>query len=135
METITVSSLLISLFSTLIIAGLIKVLNWLWFRPKKLEKWFRQQGLSGTSYQFLFGDMKHYSSTRARALEHPMNGFSNDFLPRVEPLRHQLVNKFGLKLKLMACFNFCFRSFGDGVTCDFVRLNLHDVISLLMKPS
>ncbi|KMT10538.1 hypothetical protein BVRB_5g116620 [Beta vulgaris subsp. vulgaris] len=75
--------------------GLIKVLNWLWFRPKKLEKWFRQQGLSGTSYQFLFGDMKHYSSTRARALEHPMNGFSNDFLPRVEPLRHQLVNKFG----------------------------------------
>ena len=30
-----------------------KVVNWLWLRPKKLEKLLRKQGLQGTSYTLL----------------------------------------------------------------------------------
>ncbi|KNA12752.1 hypothetical protein SOVF_123110 [Spinacia oleracea] len=95
METVTASSILISLVCVLVVTGLIKAVNWVWLRPKKLEKKFRQQGLNGTSYQFLFGDMKDYSSMRSRALESPMECFSNDYFPRVEPLRHKVVSKCG----------------------------------------
>ncbi|KAG5597309.1 hypothetical protein H5410_038541 [Solanum commersonii] len=34
-----------------------KVLNWAWFRPKKLEKYFRQNGLKGNPYKLLYGDL------------------------------------------------------------------------------
>ncbi|KNA05768.1 hypothetical protein SOVF_187160, partial [Spinacia oleracea] len=95
METLTASSVLLSFASILVVIGFFKVVNWVWLRPKKAEKWFRQQGLSGTSYKLLLGDMKDYSLLRTRALEKPMTSFTNDYFPRVDPLAHQLVTKFG----------------------------------------
>ncbi|KMT10535.1 hypothetical protein BVRB_5g116590 [Beta vulgaris subsp. vulgaris] len=95
METVTASSILISVVCIFVVTGFIKAVNWVWLRPKRIEKWFRQQGLSGTSYQFLVGDMKDYSSMRTRALENPINGFSNDYSSRVDPLGHHHAGKFG----------------------------------------
>ncbi|KAK9684681.1 hypothetical protein RND81_10G225100 [Saponaria officinalis] len=89
------SSILISIVLIFVVSLVVKALNWVWFRPKKLEKWFKQQDLPGTSYKLLFGDLKVYSSMRSRALDRPMTAFSNDYLPRVDAFRHHLVNDLG----------------------------------------
>lgn len=96
METMTLSSVLISIFCVIIVTGLIKVVNWIWLRPKKLERLLKQQGFSGTCYKFLIGDLKDFTSMRTQALKTPMNGFSNDYFQRVEPFRHHLASKFGI---------------------------------------
>ncbi|KAM7497796.1 hypothetical protein LguiA_022210 [Lonicera macranthoides] len=61
-----------------------KVLNWVWFRPKKLERFLRQQGLKGNSYKVLFGDLKKISSMIKEAKSKPIN-ISSDIAPRVMP--------------------------------------------------
>ncbi|XP_021718983.1 cytochrome P450 CYP72A219-like [Chenopodium quinoa] len=95
METPTLISILISLVSIVIVTSIIKVVNWVWLRPKKQEKWLRNQGIPGTSYKLFFGDMKDYSFLCNQALKNPMNGFSNVYFLRVDPLRHHLVTNFG----------------------------------------
>lgn len=96
METVTASSVLLSIVCIVVVTVLIKLVNWVWLKPKKLEKLLRQHGFSGTSYKFLFGDMKEFISMHAEALKNPMDGFSHDYFPRVEPLWHQLATKFGI---------------------------------------
>ncbi|XP_021718979.1 cytochrome P450 CYP72A219-like [Chenopodium quinoa] len=95
METMTASSVFLSIVSILVVTLLIKVLNWVWLRPKKLERLLRQQGFSGTSYKFLFGDLQNFVAKHNEALKTPMDSFSDDYFPRVEPFRHQLASKFG----------------------------------------
>lgn len=95
METLTASSILISLVCVVVVAGLVKVLNWIWLRPKKLERWLKQQGIPGTCYRILYGDLKHLSSMRSQAMAKPITGFSDDYLTRIEPFRDQLITKFG----------------------------------------
>ncbi|KAM3684482.1 hypothetical protein ACB098_11G049600 [Castanea mollissima] len=38
-----------------------RVVNWVWLRPKKLERCLREQGLNGNSYRLLFGDLEEIS--------------------------------------------------------------------------
>ncbi|KAL9994785.1 putative 11-oxo-beta-amyrin 30-oxidase [Helianthus debilis subsp. tardiflorus] len=38
-----------------------KIVNMIWVRPKKLEKFLKKQGFKGNKYRFLFGDMKELS--------------------------------------------------------------------------
>ncbi|CAI9089119.1 OLC1v1023628C1 [Oldenlandia corymbosa var. corymbosa] len=71
-----------------------KILNWVWFKPKKLEKCLKKQGLRGTGYKFLFGDVKEMLRMDAEAKGKPMN-FSNDIVPRVMPFIHKIINQYG----------------------------------------
>ena len=71
-----------------------KLLNSIWFRPKKLEKLLRQQGLAGNSYRILYGDLKERAAMREQANSKPMN-FSNDIAPRVIPSIHHTIQKYG----------------------------------------
>lgn len=71
-----------------------KTLNWVWFRPKKLEKQLRKQGLKGNSYKWLVGDMKETFRMRGEAREKPIP-FTNDYYSRVLPFLDQHVNKYG----------------------------------------
>ncbi|XP_048322024.2 cytochrome P450 CYP72A219 [Ziziphus jujuba] len=79
---------------SIVIALAWRVLNWVWFRPKRLETFLRQQGLSGNSYRFLFGDVKESSMMTKEAKSKPMN-LSHDITPRVLPHLHQTVSSFG----------------------------------------
>ncbi|XP_048320775.2 cytochrome P450 CYP72A219 [Ziziphus jujuba] len=79
---------------SIVIALAWRVLNWVWFRPKRLERFLRQQGLSGNSYRFLFGDLKESSMMTKEAKSRPMN-LSHDITPRVLPHLHQTVKNFG----------------------------------------
>ncbi|XP_023752276.1 cytochrome P450 CYP72A219 [Lactuca sativa] len=68
-----------------------KMLEWVWFKPKRLEKCLRQQGLTGTSYKLLFGDTKEIMQTTK--LE-PMN-LCDDIMPRVMPFVHRAIQTYG----------------------------------------
>ncbi|CAO2818235.1 unnamed protein product [Amaranthus hypochondriacus] len=69
--------------------------TWLWVIPKRQEKYLREQGIPGTSYNFLYGDTKKYSSMRTLALQNPMNSFTNDYFQRVDPFANHNSINFG----------------------------------------
>ncbi|XP_027341297.1 cytochrome P450 72A68-like isoform X2 [Abrus precatorius] len=71
-----------------------KVLNWLWLRPKRLERLLREQGLQGNSYRLLVGDSKEFLKTRQESMSKPMS-LSDDLVPRVFAFVYQSVNKYG----------------------------------------
>ncbi|KAF3975918.1 hypothetical protein CMV_000854 [Castanea mollissima] len=71
-----------------------RVVNWVWLRPKKLERCLRQQGLNGNSYRLLFGDLKESSKMISQAKSKPIN-FTLDIAPRVFPFVHQVVSNYG----------------------------------------
>ncbi|KAK4484561.1 hypothetical protein RD792_007145 [Penstemon davidsonii] len=78
------------IFAVLISVYIWKVLNMVWFIPKKLEKSLRQQGFKGNPYKFLFGDFKEMTTGSKEALSKPI-GFSADFVPRIIPFIHNTV--------------------------------------------
>jgi len=74
-----------------------RILNWLWLKPKKLEKLLREQGLKGNSYRLLVGDIKDLLKIRKKATSKPMN-LSDDIVPRVYSFVQQSVAKHGMSL-------------------------------------
>ena len=72
-----------------------RVVNWVWLRPKKLERCLREQGLNGNSYRLLFGDLKESSKMISQARSKPIN-FTLDIAPRVFPFVHQVVSNYGM---------------------------------------
>ncbi|KAM7497792.1 hypothetical protein LguiA_022206 [Lonicera macranthoides] len=78
-----------------------RVLNWVWFRPKKLEKFLRDQGLKGSSYRLLFGDFKKISSMISEARSKPIS-LSSDIVPRVSPWIQDAIENYGKNCFLWA---------------------------------
>ncbi|CAH1431097.1 unnamed protein product [Lactuca virosa] len=72
----------------------LRFLNWVWFKPKKIEKFLRDQGLKGSSYKFLFGDLKEMVQLTTQATSKPI-GLSEDIVPRVLPFVHKSVVTHG----------------------------------------
>nr|APZ88352.1 cytochrome P450 CYP72A509 [Eleutherococcus senticosus] len=71
-----------------------RIFNFLWLRPKKLEKILRQQGFDGNSYRLLFGDLKDTAEIRKEAKSKPIN-LCDDILPRAAPVIHNTFKKYG----------------------------------------
>ncbi|KAG5597307.1 hypothetical protein H5410_038539 [Solanum commersonii] len=71
-----------------------KVLNWAWFRPKKLEKYLRKSGLKGNPYKLLYGDLKELTNKLNEAKSKPIN-FSDDVPQRLIPFFCDSINKNG----------------------------------------
>ncbi|KAH0989073.1 hypothetical protein GBA52_000556 [Prunus armeniaca] len=81
---------------SIVIAWAWRALNWVWLRPKKLERCLREQGFTGNSYRLLFGDTKDSSMMLRQAQSKPMKlSTSHDIAPRVMPFVHQTVNTYG----------------------------------------
>ncbi|XP_058183193.1 cytochrome P450 CYP72A219-like isoform X1 [Rhododendron vialii] len=70
------------------------VLNWVWLTPKKLERCLRKQGLSGSSYRLLFGDVRDNTKMTKEAMSSPIS-LSQDIVPRVVPSIHDSVATYG----------------------------------------
>uniref|UniRef100_A0A3Q7HDS4 Uncharacterized protein n=1 Tax=Solanum lycopersicum TaxID=4081 RepID=A0A3Q7HDS4_SOLLC len=66
-----------------------RLLEWVWFRPKKLEKCLRKQGLKGNSYKLIFGDIKEQCKSK------PFNVSDDDLTPRILPYFVQTIKKYG----------------------------------------
>ncbi|KAF3685214.1 Cytochrome [Capsicum annuum] len=63
-------------------------------RPKKLEKYLRENGLKGNPYKLLYGDLKELSIRNNEAKCKPIN-FSDDIAQRIIPFFCDSVNKNG----------------------------------------
>ncbi|XP_059285004.1 cytochrome P450 CYP72A219-like [Lycium ferocissimum] len=71
-----------------------KVLNWAWFKPKKVEKYLRQSGLKGNPYKLLYGDSKELTKSVIEAKSKPIK-FTDDIAQRLIPIFLNAINKNG----------------------------------------
>ncbi|XP_043723189.1 cytochrome P450 CYP72A219-like isoform X2 [Telopea speciosissima] len=71
-----------------------KMLDWIWWRPKKLERLLKEQGIKVTPYKLLLGDLKDNMRLFKEARSKPMN-LSHDIAPRVLPFDLQTIQKYG----------------------------------------
>ncbi|KAJ4975954.1 hypothetical protein NE237_001060 [Protea cynaroides] len=73
-----------------------KVLEWIWWKPKKLERLLKEQGIKVTPYNLLMGDLKEIHRQSIEARSKPMN-LSHDIVPRVLSFHLQTTQKYGKK--------------------------------------
>ncbi|CAD5183778.1 unnamed protein product [Musa acuminata subsp. malaccensis] len=78
----------------LFLAWALRVLNWAWWRPRRLERALRAQGLNGTPYRFPYGDVKEILRLRKEARAKPMPLVHN-IIPRLLPFFHRAMDEYG----------------------------------------
>ncbi|KAF5754343.1 putative secologanin synthase [Helianthus annuus] len=71
-----------------------RVFDMVWLKPKKMEKCLRDQGLKGTSYKLLYGDVKEMVKMITEAYRKPIN-LNDDIVPRVLSFFHSVVTTHG----------------------------------------
>lgn len=87
-KTLAISSAIIVLYSV------IRVVYTIWWKPKSLGKQLRKQGIRGTSYKLLYGDMKEVEECTREAWSKPMS-LKHQIAPRVTPFFYQMVKNYG----------------------------------------
>ncbi|KAK9092525.1 hypothetical protein Syun_027436 [Stephania yunnanensis] len=92
---------MVDLMSGVVLVSLIavvcawKVFDWLWWKPKRLERYFREQGIKGPSFKLIHGNLRENSVATEETRAKPMKGLSHAIVPRVFPFLHQTVQKYG----------------------------------------
>ncbi|KAK1416130.1 hypothetical protein QVD17_31918 [Tagetes erecta] len=74
-----------------------KLLNWVWLKPKKLEKWLRNEGYKGNSYKLPLGDMLEVATILKEGRSKPMMTFTHDITSYALPFDHHIISKYGEK--------------------------------------
>ncbi|KAF7836593.1 cytochrome P450 CYP72A219-like [Senna tora] len=72
------------------------IVNWVWLKPKKMEKFLRKEGFNGNSYRLLLGDFKDLAMAIKEANSKAIN-FSDDIPPRLLPFLHLILTTYGKK--------------------------------------
>ncbi|CAH8364790.1 unnamed protein product [Eruca vesicaria subsp. sativa] len=73
---------------------LTRVVNWVWLKPKKLESYLRRQGLPGTPYTPLVGDIKRDAKMLMEARSKSITP-TDDIIPHILPLALKMFNCHG----------------------------------------
>ncbi|KAI3469666.1 hypothetical protein Pfo_026329 [Paulownia fortunei] len=68
--------------------------NWVWLKPRKIERLLRKQGMNGNSYRFLFGDSEETGLMYEKAYSKPIS-LKDDIVPRVMPNIFHTLEKYG----------------------------------------
>lgn len=68
---------------------------YLWWKPRRLEKQLRQQGIRGNPYKILYGDLKEEVHGYKEAWSRPMDELNHRIVQRVVPFTHQMVQRYG----------------------------------------
>lgn len=86
-----------------------RFLDWIWFKPKKLEKILKQQGFRGNAYSLLVGDLHDGSEIIKEANSKPIN-LDDDIMPRVIPIAYNTISKYGMIqiIQLAIYCSFCY---------------------------
>ncbi|KAM7480382.1 hypothetical protein LguiA_028595 [Lonicera macranthoides] len=82
-------------FSYGVLLLLMKVVVYLWWRPRRIERHFSKQGIRGPPYQLFIGNLKELVSLTLKASSQPMPYFSHDILPRVLSFYHHWKKIYG----------------------------------------
>jgi len=72
-----------------------RLLDRLWRGPQSLERALRAQGLRGTPYRFLTGDLKEFGRLNKEAWARPLPLGCHDIVPRVTPFLYNHVQEHG----------------------------------------
>ncbi|KAF8696976.1 hypothetical protein HU200_036622 [Digitaria exilis] len=72
-----------------------QLLDRLWWQPRRLERVLRAQGLRGTSYRFLTGDLKDMARLNQEAWSRPLPLRCHDIAPRVIPFLYKNMREHG----------------------------------------
>ncbi|KQK08829.1 cytochrome P450 72A15 isoform X1 [Brachypodium distachyon] len=72
-----------------------RLLDRLWWHPRRHERALRAQGLRGTPYRFLVGDVNAYERQNKEARSRPMPLRCHDIAPHVAPFLHNAVREHG----------------------------------------
>nr|QAV52437.1 cytochrome P450 monooxygenase 72A562 [Barbarea vulgaris subsp. arcuata] len=91
---ISVGSVTVSVAIAVVTWWVWRTLNWVWFQPKMLESYLRRQGLSGTPYTPLVGDLKRSSKMLTEARSKPIK-VNDDITQRVVPYPLQMLKTYG----------------------------------------
>ncbi|KAK8469371.1 hypothetical protein PHAVU_005G063400 [Phaseolus vulgaris] len=82
-----------------VVLWLWKLVNWVWLRPKRMEKFLRAQGLQGNPYKLLIGDTREMYTVLVQAAksQQSMTFLSDDkdMTPHITTFNHHIVQKFG----------------------------------------
>lgn len=98
----SLGTVITTILIALALSGAWRVLNWVWLRPKRLERLLRQQGYDGKPYRFLFGDLKEHSKLLSDARSKPIS-LSDDIKARVFPFLQESVKTYGMTIFYMSC--------------------------------
>ncbi|PIA26873.1 hypothetical protein AQUCO_08600025v1 [Aquilegia coerulea] len=85
---------LFAIFGVVLISLAWKAYNWSWLKPKKMEKYLTEQGLQGSNYKFLYGDIKEIQRLTKEERSKRMEN-SHQIVPRILPYFHQMVQQYG----------------------------------------
>ncbi|KAL5715550.1 unspecific monooxygenase [Ranunculus cassubicifolius] len=87
-------SILVAISVVLAISLAWKVLSAVCLNPKKIEKVFKEQGIKGSPYKFLYGDLKEIVATSKQARATPME-LNHKIVPQVMPFYASIAQKSG----------------------------------------
>ncbi|CAA7013553.1 unnamed protein product [Microthlaspi erraticum] len=87
---ISLASVTISIAIALVSWWVWRALNWIWFKPKMLESCLRRQGLAGTPYTPLVGDVLKSSNMMKEARSKPIK-VTDDIRERLWPFHMQML--------------------------------------------
>ncbi|XP_016498238.1 cytochrome P450 734A1-like [Nicotiana tabacum] len=82
-------------FSFLVSIVMIRVVAYLWLRPRKIEEHFAKQGIRGPPYKFFIGNAKEIVSLMLKASSQTMPYSSHNILPRVLSFYHHWKKIYG----------------------------------------
>ncbi|MQM07884.1 hypothetical protein Taro_040731 [Colocasia esculenta] len=89
-------SLLPSLLLLACLFTALKVLDLLWWRPRRVEEHFARQGIKGPPYRFFLGNVREMVGLMLEASSKPMvPPYSHSILPRVLPFYHHWKKIYG----------------------------------------
>nr|CAB3473656.1 unnamed protein product [Digitaria exilis] len=72
-----------------------RLLNRLWWQPRRLERVLSSQGFRGTSYRFLTGDLKDFARLNQEAWSRPLPLRCHDIAPRAIPFLYNNMREHG----------------------------------------
>ncbi|KAL6615621.1 hypothetical protein ACP70R_037891 [Stipagrostis hirtigluma subsp. patula] len=72
-----------------------RLLDQLWWQPRRLERALRARGLRGTSYRFVAGDLNDYNRLAKEAWSRPLPLRCHDITGRVVPFLHNNIREHG----------------------------------------
>ncbi|KAL0691058.1 hypothetical protein Bca4012_090737 [Brassica carinata] len=93
MET-SVASVAVSIVIAVVSWWVWRTLKWVWFKPKMLESYLRRQGIPGTPYTPLVGDLKKMTSMLTEARSKTIK-LTDDITPRVVPYPFHMLKTHG----------------------------------------
>ncbi|KAF6144642.1 hypothetical protein GIB67_006134 [Kingdonia uniflora] len=65
-----------------------------WWKPKKLEKYLKEQGIKGSPYKLYYGTLMEEKKMLIEARSKALN-LTHDIVPRVMPFLHRTISEYG----------------------------------------